>query len=122
MSTVAMLVGGVLGVLLRTLVDGPRVPDRSPSSRWWSLAIGVLGAFVLGALTGAVIGVRAGPQTAVGVALSGTLLTYCLFSSAATDLAWHGVSRQTVVASVIHGLSALAAATVGVTLGVILTG
>ena len=121
-----MLVGGAFGVLLRTLVDGPSgssVPDRSKSRRWRPLALGMLGAFILGGLTGAAL-ISAGDSAgaALGVGLSGALLTFCLFGSAATELMRRGPSRQTVLATLTHAGSALAAATVGVALGALVIG
>lgn len=112
-----MLAGGILGVFLRNLVDGPRTTDTPP--RWRPVVISVVGGLVLGALTGAVLTDRQGdgPAAIAGVALSGLLLTYCVFSSAATKLIKHGFGRETVVPAVTSALTAFAAATAGVALG-----
>lgn len=117
-----MLAGGVLGVFLRNLLDRPRTADAPP--RWRPVVISLLGGLILGALTGAVLIGRHGdgPTAALGLALSGALLTYCVFSSAATDLIKQGVSRHTVVPAVTSALSAFAAATAGVALGATLAG
>jgi CrcB protein len=121
-TTLAMLAGGILGVLLRNLLEGPRRSE--PLARWRSLAISVIGGLVLGALTGAaVIGVAGdGAAAALGVGLSGALMTYCLFGSAATELIKLGPSRQTLLPAITSALTAFAAATAGVVLGVILAG
>lgn len=121
-TTIAMLAGGILGVYLRNLLDGPRTVDAP--SRWHPVMISVLGGLVLGALTGAALGSLHGdgPAAALDVGLSGALLTYCVFSSAATEVVKQGPSRQTLVPAIISALSAFAAATAGVTLGVTLMG
>lgn len=117
-----MLVGGALGVFLRNILEGPRLPDSPRSIRWRTVAIGTVGGFVLGALTGAALMVAdgAGPGAALGIALSAALLTYCLFSSAATGLIKQGFSRHTLIPAALNAVTAFVAATAGVTLGVIL--
>jgi len=104
-TTLAMLAGGILGVLLRNLLEGPRRPE--PLARWRSLAISVIGGLVLGALTGAaVIGVAGdGAAAALGVGLSGALMTYCLFGGAATELIKLGPSRQTLLPAITSALT-----------------
>lgn len=126
MTTLAMLAGGVLGVLLRNLAEGPQPAE--PRARWRPATIGVIGALILGGLTGATLIAAQGdvqvngPAAVLSVGLSGLLLTYCLYSSAATELIKQGVSRQTVLPAITSAVSAFIAATAGVVLGITLAG
>ena len=78
MIGIASLVGGVLGVHLRNLVD-------TDIRFWRSAFIGALGAVLMGVGVGYVF---AEPQTPgdpplLGVGLSSAMLTYCVFTPAA---------------------------------------
>lgn len=121
-TTLAMLAGGILGVLLRNLLEGPRRPESH--TLWRPLAISLIGGLVLGALTGAAVsGLHGdGPAAALGVGLSSVLMTYCLFSGAATGLVQRGPSRQTLLPAITSAVAAFAAATAGVVLGITLAG
>ncbi len=128
MITLATLLGGVVGVLLRTLLDWLRPPDES--SRLEPLAWTVAGAFVLGIATGATLPeLRAGGvRAAVNIGLSGTLFTYCLISSPSLRLFREAGSPpddprraprgRTVLSVVVHALVGFCVAVPGVLLAV----
>jgi fluoride exporter len=117
-----MLVGGVLGVYLRNLLEGQADAEQSTRGWWLPIAISVIGGFVLGALTGAALSGAEdeGPSAALGLALSAALTTYCLFSGAATALIKHGPDRPTLIRAGINAVLGFAAATGGVVLGITL--
>lgn len=81
----ALLAGGILGVFLRNILDGPHTTNHPQRGR--SLAISMLGGLLLGALTGAAVSSTTGATgdgsaAALAAGLSGLLFTYCVFSSA----------------------------------------
>jgi CrcB protein len=120
-ATLVMLLGGFLGLALRSTLDPARAAEQ-PGFRWQPLAVSVIGGFVLGALTGAaLLGVHSDSALATaGIGLSAALTTYCLFGSATTSLVRNGVARQTVIPALTLVVSGFGAATVGVALGAVL--
>ncbi|WIV59139.1 hypothetical protein [Amycolatopsis nalaikhensis] len=121
MATLVMLLGGLLGLTLRSTIDPVRPAER-PAPRWWPIAAGVGGGFLLGGLTGAVlIGVHPdSPLFTAGIGLSAALLTYCVFGSATTSLVRQGMARHTLIPALTHVVSGFGAATAGVALGAVL--
>jgi fluoride ion exporter CrcB/FEX len=84
LSTLVMVLGGMLGAAGRLLAE-----RQFPPSLRSAIATNVVGSFVLGFLTGAVlIGTK---WVLVGTALSGMLIGYSVFSTQTTGLFERGV-------------------------------
>lgn len=120
MATLAVVVGGGFGVLLRMFAERLRLAGRD-LARWNSLTLTVSGAFLLGVGTGIAWSMGgAGGIGAGEVALSSALFTYCVFSGAAIHLAGDAGDRSSGMAAVattgVHAVSGLAAAVPGVVL------
>ncbi len=117
MIALATLAGAVCGVLLRMFVE--RVYSARIDGAWLnSLTLTLVGAFVLGAVTGASLSTgRVGDVGgALGVALGAALFTYCVFSGAAIRLAGRPERHGGVSVTVIHAVGGLVAAVPGVAL------
>ncbi|MPZ86097.1 MAG: hypothetical protein GEV28_39295 [Actinophytocola sp.] len=86
MTTLAMPLGGVPGLVLRNSVDPFRRPERPNPEHvaglWRPFAVNVAGGFVLGA-------------AAAGITASGAPTTYCLFGRATVRLVREGFARRT---------------------------
>ncbi|MFC7343922.1 CrcB family protein [Saccharopolyspora griseoalba] len=115
-NTLAMLLGGIGGTLLRMLVQRVR-PDDDGVLRWDELVVSLAGAFLLGALTGAALA-ASGPgeetRAGLGIGAGSALFTYCAFSPHAVRLISGTDGRRSVIAAVVHAFSAFGAAIPGV--------
>jgi fluoride ion exporter CrcB/FEX len=121
METIALLVGGAAGVVLRVLLTAnpANLADALPRRR--SFVITGVGALLLGVATGVLV---ADPHStaltvAIGLGLSCGLLTFCLFSDA-TLLLMRG-ARQMLNSAIVQMVIGFIAATAGVTLGALMS-
>lgn len=116
MEPLAMLVGGLLGIVVRRGVDPPLGANIRRSR---SFSTSALGGFALGLLTGVALGVRRLniEVSVVSGGLSAALFTYCLFSSASIALVRHQGGRNAIVIAAAAALIGFAAATGGVVTG-----
>lgn len=119
MSTIAMLLGGVLGLALRNSVDPFRRPATANPKPWRAVAVSVIGGLLLGVLTGlAFVGIHDdSPYAAAGIITSSAATTYCVFGAATVAIFRDGLARHTIVPAVGHLLSGFAATTAGFVLG-----
>lgn len=123
MTSLAIVAGAVLGILVRLLLDPPRRPGTDTDERQWrSLIIGLTGAFVLGGLTGAAIVQPSGGAsiTPLSAALSSAVTTYCWFTSALVTRFVRIPSRAGPGTAALEVAAGMAAATCGVLVGLAL--
>jgi fluoride exporter len=115
-NALAMLFGGVVGVLVRLLLE--RLwPSQEDGLRWDALVFTVVGAFALGAIIGATLPVTPpGGLGGVTIGLSSALFTYCVFSTPALSLLRGRDGFRSAIAAVVHTLSGFGAAIPGVLL------
>lgn len=115
MNTLALILGGGSGVLLRMFVERAY---RAKHPETWrnSLALTAIGAFVLGIATGVSLAIRHPGEfgNALTVALSAALFTYCVFSGAAIHLIGRFDGRRALTATAVHTVGGFAAAVPGV--------
>ncbi|MEB3366560.1 hypothetical protein [Saccharopolyspora mangrovi] len=114
MNTLAMLLGGIGGVLLRALVEQLRRDDDG-MLRWDAVMVSLVGAFLLGAATGVALAVS-GPgeaRTGLSIGLGSALFTYCLFSRFAMRLLAGAGGRRSVLAAIVHAFGGFGAAVPG---------
>lgn len=118
MTTLVMLLGGLLGLALRTTLD----PVGRGDLRWCPLIVSIAGGFALGALTGpALLGLpRDSPLATAGIGLSAAVTTFCVFGAATQTLFRERFARSTVLPALTHVVTGFAAATGGVVLGITL--
>ena len=112
MIGVASLVGGVLGVYLRNMVDTDERFSRSAF-------IGALGALLMGVGIGYMF---AEPQTpgdppVLGVGWSSAMLTYCVFTPATVKAFRIRGSRTVVLTAVALGIVGMVAGSLGAAVG-----
>ncbi|QUH04066.1 CrcB family protein [Saccharopolyspora erythraea] len=122
-STVAMLLGGAVGVLLRMMIRRSWQNDTSPF-RWSALAITAGGALAFGVLTGLAPAVANPGQvrSALSIGASSALFTYCVFNASTMQLLARAGDRASVVAAVVHAFVGFVAAVPGVLAGMALAG
>ncbi|MGY0489906.1 fluoride efflux transporter CrcB [Streptomyces sp. WG-D5] len=124
MNWLLVIAGAMVGAPLRYLTDRAVQSRHDTVFPWGTFAVNVLGSFVLGLVTGAVVagGASTQVQLLVGTGLCGALTTYSTFSYETLRLAEHGAgfhAAANVVGSVVAGLgsaftgAALAAAVWG---------
>ena len=111
MIGVASLVGGVLGVYLRNMVDTDERFSRSAF-------IGALGALLMGVGIGYMFAEPQAPgdPPVLGVGLSSAMLTYCVFTPA-TVKAFRIRGSRTVLTAVALGIVAVVAGSLGAAVG-----
>ncbi|WP_146604993.1 CrcB family protein [Jiangella anatolica] len=123
MTSLAMMAGAALGVLVRLLLDRPRRPEADTDRHQRrSLTVGLAGALLLGGLTGAAM-IRPSAEasmTPLAAGLTGALTTYCLFTSALVARFVRVHSRVGPGTAVLEVVASLAAATCGVLAGLAL--
>ncbi|HEX3785299.1 MAG TPA: hypothetical protein VHX38_37080 [Pseudonocardiaceae bacterium] len=121
MGTIALLVGGATGVVLRVLLaaNPANLADALPRRR--SFAITAVGALIIGVATGVLLANphSTGPVASIGLGLSALLLTFCLFSDA-TLLLLRG-ARHMLNPAIAQTVIGFVVATAGVTLGAIVS-
>ncbi|CAM01794.1 fluoride ion exporter CrcB/FEX [Saccharopolyspora erythraea NRRL 2338] len=122
-STVAMLLGGALGVLLRMMIRRSWQNGTSPF-RWGAFAITAGGALALGVLAGLALTVVHPGQarSALSIGASSALFTYCVFNASTLHLLARAGDRSSVVAALVHAFVGFAAAVPGVLAGMSLVG
>ncbi len=117
MLTLAMILGGASGVLLRLFVERA-YSDRHVVSFSNSLALTAAGAFLLGVVSGLALPARHPGELGgvFGVAAGAALLTYCVFGAPAVHLVGRQGVLRPVASTVVHTLGGFAAAVPGVLL------
>ena len=116
MNVVLVVLGAVVGAPVRYLTDRAIQARYGTAFPWGTLTVNVLGSFVLGLITGAVLG-GAAPNSVrllVGVGFCGALTTYSTFGYETLRLFEKGGGRGHAVANVVVSVSAaLGAALIG---------
>ncbi|MGC9378232.1 fluoride efflux transporter CrcB [Streptomyces sp. MH13] len=112
MNWVLVIVGGMVGAPLRYLTDRAVQRRHDTVFPWGTFTVNVVGCFVLGLLSGAVLAGAASShlQLLLGVGLCGALTTYSTFSYETLRLAEDGarfLAAANAVASVAAGLGAV---------------
>jgi fluoride ion exporter CrcB/FEX len=100
MSTLAMLLGGAFGALLRLRLERSFGVTVTAAPLRRSVAIGVIGALLLGAVTGMALTAAAaseGPHPAFDVAISAALTTYGVANSAVIPLITGQAGRRALL-------------------------
>ncbi|MGW4194164.1 fluoride efflux transporter CrcB [Streptomyces sp. NPDC005004] len=111
MNWLLVIVGGMAGAPLRYLTDRFVQRRHDAVFPWGTFTVNVLGCFVLGLLTGAVVAGAASHnvQLLLGTGLCGALTTYSTFSFETLRLAEDGarfLAAANVIASLVAGLGA----------------
>lgn len=109
MTAVLVFVGAVAGAPLRYLTDRLVQSRHDSVFPWGTLAVNVVGSFVLGALAGAGTAVPDDVATLVGVGFCGALTTYSTFSYETLRLAEQRAyfyAAMNVIVTVVAGLGA----------------
>jgi CrcB protein len=107
-SVLLVAAGGVVGVVARYALGTTVTHDTLP---WVTVAINVVGSFLLGLLTAVGTGLAPEVRTALGVGLLGGFTTFSTFSVDALKQIEAGESGKAllyIVASVILGIGAAA--------------
>ncbi|MGC9497558.1 fluoride efflux transporter CrcB [Streptomyces sp. WG7] len=112
MNWILVIVGGMVGAPLRYLTDRAVQRRHDTVFPWGTFTVNVVGCFVLGLLSGAVLAGAASShlQLLLGVGLCGALTTYSTFSYETLRLAEDGArffAAANAVASVAAGLGAV---------------
>ncbi|MGC9441340.1 fluoride efflux transporter CrcB [Streptomyces sp. WG5] len=112
MNWVLVIVGGMVGAPLRYLTDRAVQRRHDTVFPWGTFTVNVVGCFVLGLLSGAVLAGAASShlQLLLGVGLCGALTTYSTFSYETLRLAEDGarfLAAANAVAGVAAGLGAV---------------
>lgn len=124
MSTIAFLVGAVVGVYIRRILDPAPVKLQVAGDyldRRRVLACAIVGNFVIGVVTGGAFAhsQRDPVALAISVGLSCLLLTYCLTGSPTVYLVRGQRNRATTDLALVNTVLGFSCATVGVTVGAI---
>lgn len=111
MNWLLVIIGGMAGAPLRYLTDRAVQKRHDAVFPWGTFTVNVLGCFILGLLTGAVVAGAASShlQLLIGTGLCGALTTYSTFSYETLRLTEDGarfLAAANVVASVVAGLGA----------------
>ncbi|WP_030811517.1 fluoride efflux transporter CrcB [Streptomyces sp. NRRL F-2799] len=111
MNWLLVILGGMAGAPLRYLTDRAVQKRHDAVFPWGTFTVNVLGCFILGLLTGAVVAGAASShiQLLLGTGLCGALTTYSTFSYETLRLTEDGarfLAAANVVASVVAGLGA----------------
>ncbi|MFI8348996.1 fluoride efflux transporter CrcB [Streptomyces sp. NPDC085596] len=111
MNWLLVIIGGAAGAPLRYLTDRAVQKRHDAVFPWGTFTVNVLGCFILGLLTGAVVAGAATShvQLLIGTGLCGALTTYSTFSYETLRLTEDGarfLAAANVVASVVAGLGA----------------
>ncbi|MFG2814370.1 fluoride efflux transporter CrcB [Streptomyces sp. NPDC048410] len=111
MNWLLVIIGGAAGAPLRYLTDRAVQKRHDAVFPWGTFTVNVLGCFILGLLTGAVVAGAASShvQLLIGTGLCGALTTYSTFSYETLRLTEDGarfLAAANVVASVVAGLGA----------------
>ncbi|MFF7967460.1 fluoride efflux transporter CrcB [Streptomyces sp. NPDC007903] len=111
MNWLLVILGGMAGAPLRYLTDRAVQKRHDAVFPWGTFTVNVLGCFILGLLTGAVVAGAASSHTQLllGTGLCGALTTYSTFSYETLRLTEDGarfLAAANVVASVVAGLGA----------------
>lgn len=111
MNWLLVIIGGMAGAPLRYLTDRAVQKRHDAVFPWGTFTVNVLGCFILGLLTGAVVAGAASShlQLLLGTGLCGALTTYSTFSYETLRLTEDGarfLAAANVVASVVAGLGA----------------
>ncbi|MFI9393016.1 fluoride efflux transporter CrcB [Streptomyces bauhiniae] len=111
MNWLLVILGGMTGAPLRYLTDRAVQKRHDAVFPWGTFTVNVLGCFILGLLTGAVVAGAATShvQLLIGTGLCGALTTYSTFSYETLRLTEDGarfLAAANVVASVVAGLGA----------------
>ncbi|MEW2318755.1 fluoride efflux transporter CrcB [Streptomyces bauhiniae] len=111
MNWLLVILGGMAGAPLRYLTDRAVQKRHDAVFPWGTFTVNVLGCFILGLLTGAVVAGAATShiQLLIGTGLCGALTTYSTFSYETLRLTEDGarfLAAANVVASVVAGLGA----------------
>ncbi|TGN74821.1 fluoride efflux transporter CrcB [Streptomyces bauhiniae] len=111
MNWLLVILGGMAGAPLRYLTDRAVQKRHDAVFPWGTFTVNVLGCFILGLLTGAVVAGAASShiQLLIGTGLCGALTTYSTFSYETLRLTEDGarfLAAANVVASVVAGLGA----------------
>ncbi|MEU4150893.1 fluoride efflux transporter CrcB [Streptomyces sp. NPDC026659] len=111
MNWLLVIVGGMAGAPLRYLTDRFVQKRHDAVFPWGTFTVNVIGCFILGLLTGAVVAGAASSnaQLLLGTGLCGALTTYSTFSFETLRLAEDGarfLAAANVVASLVAGLGA----------------
>ena len=107
--------GAAMGAPARYLTDRLIQSRHDSVFPWGTLAVNVLGSFVLGLLTGLPAGTAV--TAGLGVGFCGALTTYSMFGYETLRLAQDGARAHAAANAVGSVLAALAAAYAGVALG-----
>ncbi|WP_405553951.1 fluoride efflux transporter CrcB [Streptomyces sp. NBC_01171] len=111
MNWLLVILGGMAGAPLRYLTDRAVQKRHDAVFPWGTFTVNVLGCFILGLLTGAVVAGAASShiQLLLGTGFCGALTTYSTFSYETLRLTEDGarfLAAANVVASVVAGLGA----------------
>lgn len=109
MTAVLVFVGAVVGAPLRYLTDRLVQSRHDSVFPWGTLAVNLVGSFVLGALAGAGTAVPDDVVTLVGIGFCGALTTYSTFSYETLRLAEQKAyfyAAMNVIVTIVAGLGA----------------
>jgi len=118
--TLAIVVGvaGAIGAVARYLLDGA-VQDRTAGLfPFGTLAVNVVGSFILGFLAGYVLGHTGGrtAKTIIGTGFCGALTTWSTASWETVRLAEEGATTTAITFTLANVVASFAAAAVGIAL------
>lgn len=116
MTGLWVVLGGIIGVLLRHGLDRVAAADRDTGSPWRSTGVNVAGSLVIGVLIGAAVAVGRA-QDAGTAAASAALLTYTVCGQPMIRVFAAGPSTRSAIHLAADILIGLVAATAGVVLG-----
>jgi CrcB protein len=108
-TAVLVFVGAVVGAPLRYLTDRLVQSRHDSVFPWGTLAVNLVGSFVLGALAGAGTAVPDDVVTLVGIGFCGALTTYSTFSYETLRLAEQKAyfyAAMNVIVTIVAGLGA----------------
>ncbi|HZM74675.1 MAG TPA: fluoride efflux transporter CrcB [Candidatus Limnocylindrales bacterium] len=112
MTIIVVVVGAAIGAPVRYLLDRAVQARHESVFPWGTLAVNVIGSFVLGVLAGAnTTGVV---SHLVGTGFCGALTTYSTFGYETVRLAQEGASRLAVLNALASIAAGLTAAYVGI--------
>jgi CrcB protein len=118
MVLVGVIIAGAVGAVARYVIDGAVHERWAPRVPIGTLLVNVLGSFVLGVLTGAVLYHQPDPaiRTVVGTGFCGALTTWSTLSWETVRLVDEGAPAAAALAMLGGLASSLAAAALGIAL------
>ncbi|GGM69510.1 hypothetical protein GCM10012275_44930 [Longimycelium tulufanense] len=124
MTALFVAVGAAVGAPLRYLTDRWVQARLGVGFPWGTLAVNVVGSFLLGLLTGGVLAgaIPASAQALVGTGFCGALTTYSTFGYETTRLINEGAHTRALWNALGNILAGLVAAAAGVAVGLLTAG